>query len=92
MYQWNEEQVMIRDAVRKFIEKEIKPKLEEIEHGDSPPYPLIRRMLSTFGMDVMARENFQRQIEFEKLTEEARAKGQEPPAKKRREGGDGSLM
>ncbi len=92
MYQWNEEQVMIRDAVRKFIEKEIKPRLEEMEHGDSPPYPFIRRMLSTFGMDVMARENFQKQIEFEKLAEEAKAKGQEPPPRKRREGGDSSLM
>jgi alkylation response protein AidB-like acyl-CoA dehydrogenase len=92
MYQWNEEQVMIRDAVRKFIEKEIKPRLEEIEHGDSPPYPLIRRMLSTFGMDVMARENFQRQIEFEKLVEEAKTKGQELPPEKEREGRDSSLM
>ena len=92
MYQWNEEQVMIRDAVRKFIEKEIKPRLEEIEHGDSPPYPIIRQMLSTFGMDVMARENFQRQIEIEKSGEEAKAKGQEPPPKKRREGSDSSLM
>ena len=92
MYQWNEEQVMIRDAVRKFIEKEIKPRLEEIEHGDSPPYPLIRRMLSTFGMDVMARENFQRQIEYEKLVEEAKAKGRELPPEKEREGRDSSLM
>jgi acyl-CoA dehydrogenase len=92
MYQWNEEQVMIRDAVRKFIEKEIKPRVEEIEHGDSPPYPIIRRMLSTFGMDVMARENFQRQIEAEKSAEEAKAKGLESPPRKRREGGNSSLM
>ena len=92
MYQWNEEQVMIRDAVRKFIEKEIRPSIEEIEHGDKPPYEIIRKLISTFGMDVMARENFQRQIEVEKSAEEAKAKGQEPPPKKRREGGDSSLM
>jgi acyl-CoA dehydrogenase len=92
MYQWNEEQVMIRDAVRKFIEKEIKPHLEEIEHGDKPPYEILRKLISTFGMDVMARENFKRQIEFEKLVEKANAEGQEPPQKQKREGRDNSMM
>ncbi len=92
MYQWNEEQVMIRDAIRKFIEKEVKPRLEEIEHGDMPPYDIIRKLLKSFGMDVMARENFQKQIEAEKSAEEAKAKGLEPPTKKRRAGGDGALM
>jgi acyl-CoA dehydrogenase len=92
MYQWNEEQVMIRDAVRKFIEKEIKPKLWELEHGDLPPYDIIRNMMRTFGMDVMALENFNRQIEFEKKVEEALAKGEEAPQRKREGVGDGSLM
>jgi alkylation response protein AidB-like acyl-CoA dehydrogenase len=92
MYKWNEEQIMIRDAVRKFIEKEIKPKLWELEHGDLPPYDIIRNMIRTFGMDVMALESFNRQIEFEKKVEEALAKGQEPPQRKREEGGGGSLM
>jgi alkylation response protein AidB-like acyl-CoA dehydrogenase len=92
MYQWNEEQVMIRDAVRKFIEKEIKPNLWELEHGDLPPYDIIRTMMRTFGMDVMALENFNQQIEFEKKVEEALAKGEEPPQRKREGGGDGSLM
>jgi len=92
MVEWNEEQVMIRDAVRKFIEKEIKPRLWEIEHEEMPPYENIRKMISTFGMDVMAKENFKRQIEFEKNAEEAKKKGKEPPQKKKREGGDTSLM
>lgn len=92
MYEWNEEQVMIRDAVRKFIEKEIKPKLSEIEHGEMPPYEIIRKMISTFGMDVMAIENFKKQIEFEKNAEEAKAKGEEPPERKRERRGDPSLM
>jgi len=92
MYEWNEEQVMIRDAVRKFIEKEIKPRIQEMEHGDLPPYELIRKMIQTFGMDVMAKENFNKQIELEKKAEEAKAKGEAPPEKKRGRGGDPSLM
>jgi acyl-CoA dehydrogenase len=92
MIEWNEEQVMIRDAVRKFIDKEIKPKLDELEQGDLPPYEIMRKMIRTFGMDVMALENFKKQIEFEKKCEEAMAKGEEPPEKKNRRGGDSSLM
>ena len=38
MIEWNEQQQMIRDAVRKFIEAEIVPIVEELEHGDTPPY------------------------------------------------------
>jgi len=91
MYEWNEEQVMIRDAVRKFIEKEIKPKLSEIEHGDMPPYEILRRMVRTFGIDVMAIENFKKQIEFEKKVEEAKARGEEPPERKRAGRGDPSM-
>ena len=32
------EQLMLRDALRKFIAAEIKPRLTELEHGDTPPY------------------------------------------------------
>jgi acyl-CoA dehydrogenase len=92
MFEWNEEQVMIRDAVRKFIEKEIKPKLDELEHGDLPPYEIIRKMIRAFGMDVMALENFKKQIEFEKKYQEAQAKGEELPEKKSRRNRDSSLM
>ena len=38
MIEWSESQLMIRDAVRKFVEAEIKPRLEELEYGDTPPY------------------------------------------------------
>ena len=57
---------MIRDAVRRFVEKEIKPNLEELEHGDMPPYDILRKLFATFGMDAMARERVPRRIEREK--------------------------
>ena len=56
MFEWSEEQLMIRDAVRQFVEAEIAPKREELEHGDLPPYDILRKLFSTFGMDVMARD------------------------------------
>src|SRR3954451_14262830 len=69
MFEWSEEQRMIRDAVRQFIEAEIVPKRDELEHGDLPPYDLLRKLFATFGMDAMARESFKRRIEAEKSGE-----------------------
>jgi alkylation response protein AidB-like acyl-CoA dehydrogenase len=66
MFEWSEEQLMVRDAVRQFVEKEIKPNLTELEHGDTPPYDVLRKMFRTFGMDAMARDRFARQIAKEK--------------------------
>jgi hypothetical protein len=63
MYEWSEEQQMVRAAVRDFIQKEVVPQHWELEHGDLPPYDILRKLFATFGMDSMARDRFQRQIE-----------------------------
>lgn len=78
---------MLRDAVRQFIQREIVPIHDELEHGDTPPYDVLRKLFSTFGMDVMAREGFKKRIEAEKLAEEAKAKGKPVPERRSREGG-----
>jgi acyl-CoA dehydrogenase len=54
---------MIRDVVRRFVDSEVRPKLDDLEHGDLPPYDIIRKLYATFGMDAMARDSFKRQIE-----------------------------
>ena len=64
MYKWSDEQLMVQDAVRQFVEAEIKPHVEELEHGDLPPYDILRKLFATFGMDSMARDRFKRQIDF----------------------------
>ena len=69
MYQWSDEQLMVREAVRRFVEDEIKPNLDELEHGDTPPYDVLRKMIRTFGIDAMARDSFKRRIEAEKAGE-----------------------
>jgi acyl-CoA dehydrogenase len=66
MYEWSEELKMIRDAVRQFVDNEIRPHREELEHGDLPPYDLLRKLYKTFGMDALARDAFARRIEAEK--------------------------
>jgi len=84
MYEWSESQLIIRDAVRQFVESEIAPHVEELEHGDLPPYELLRKLYSTFGMDEMARSRFAKQIEAEKAGEAPKkgARGGADPAAK----------
>lgn len=41
------------------------PHREELEHGDLPPYDLLRRMFSTFGIDMAARASYERRFDEE---------------------------
>ncbi|MDP2290597.1 MAG: acyl-CoA dehydrogenase family protein [Actinomycetota bacterium] len=84
MFEWSDEHQMIRDAVKRFVDEEVRPHVEELEHGDLPPYDILRKLFATFGMDAMARDRFKKQIEREK----AAAAGDATPAKESR-GGDG---
>jgi alkylation response protein AidB-like acyl-CoA dehydrogenase len=56
MIEWSQNDLMIRDAVRAFIDKEIRPNVDALESGDMLPYPIIRKLFSQFGIDVMAAE------------------------------------
>jgi acyl-CoA dehydrogenase len=56
--EWSETDALIRDAIREFVDREIRPHLDELEHGGLPPYELIRRFFKAFGIDAMARESF----------------------------------
>ena len=69
MIEWSEQHQMIRDAVRRFVESEIEPNVEALEHGDMPPYEILRKMFQTFGMDEMARSRFPKQLEGRKAGE-----------------------
>ena len=92
MYAWNEEQLMIRNAVREFVEAEIAPKREELEFGDTPPYDLLRKLFATFGMDQMAKDRFTKTIAFERSVQAAAVAGETPPERESKgEGHDPSL-
>ena len=75
MYEWSEEDLMVRDAVRGFIDKEIRPHIDELETGVLPPYDIIRNLLKTFGVDAMASDA----LEKEFARDEAVARGEAEP-------------
>lgn len=62
MYEWSEEDLMVRDAVRGFIDKEIRPHIDELETGVLPPYDIIRNLLKTFGVDAMAADALEKEF------------------------------
>ena len=73
MYEWSETDLMIRDAVRAFIDKEIRPNLDALESGEIPPYPIIRKLFAEFGIDAMARDGVEKLL----ARERAKASGED---------------
>lgn len=69
MIAWTEQQQMIRSMVRDFVEKEIVPHIDDLEYNGLPPYDILRKLYKTFGMDVMAAANFDKQIAREEAGE-----------------------
>jgi alkylation response protein AidB-like acyl-CoA dehydrogenase len=66
MIEWSEMHLSIRDAMRRFIEAEVVPKIKDIEHGGEPPYDVLRKLVATFGLKDMAEARFASQIAKEK--------------------------
>jgi acyl-CoA dehydrogenase len=87
MFEWSEELKMVRDAVRSFVDTEIRPFREELEHGDLPPYDLLRKLYKTFGMDQMAADSFDKRIAAEEAPPAAAA-----PAERQGGGGGFTLL
>ncbi|MFZ0767625.1 MAG: acyl-CoA dehydrogenase family protein [Acidimicrobiales bacterium] len=63
MYEWSEEHQAIIDVVRRFVDEEIRPHVDDLEHYGVPPYEILRKMYDVFGLPALARENFQRQLD-----------------------------
>lgn len=62
MIEWGEQHLAIRDSFRRFVEAEIKPRREELEHGDTPPYEVLRKMFATFGLRDMSLMRYEAEL------------------------------
>jgi alkylation response protein AidB-like acyl-CoA dehydrogenase len=71
MFDFSEEQKMVRSMVRRWVEANLVPAVDALESEEILPYDLMRDMLRTFGIDEMARGS------LKKL--EARQEQGEPP-------------
>jgi hypothetical protein len=87
MIEWSEQHLLIRDMVRRFIDAEIKPHHEELEHGDLPPYDILRKMMRTFGLDEAAKARFAK-----RMTQESASEPGEAGSERRMGDADGAAM
>ncbi len=62
MIEWSDTHLAIRDMFRRFVDSEVKPNIDAIEHSDTPPYAILRKMADTFGFAEMARAQFAREL------------------------------
>ncbi|BBX44120.1 acyl-CoA dehydrogenase family protein [Mycobacterium cookii] len=73
MFEWSDTDLIMRDTVREFIDKEIRPQLDVLETGELSPYPLARKLFSEFGLDVLAAEAVKTMLDKERANLEAAA-------------------
>ncbi|QZA06243.1 acyl-CoA/acyl-ACP dehydrogenase [Mycolicibacter heraklionensis] len=87
MFEWSETDLIMRDTVRGFIDKEIRPHLDALETGEIPPYPIARKLFSEFGLDVLAGEAVKNMLDKQR----AKAESDAPAADRESSGGMGDL-
>ena len=80
MYEWSDEHQAIAAVVRRFVDEEVRPHLDDIEHNGVAPYEILRKMYEVFGLKDLARESFHRQLERKKSGEEPVRRASSDPA------------
>ena len=85
MFEWSDTDLIMRDTIRGFIDKEIRPNLDALETGEISPYPIARKLFSEFGLDVLAAEAVKTMLDKE------RARQGKPETEKKSSGGFGGL-
>jgi alkylation response protein AidB-like acyl-CoA dehydrogenase len=90
MFEWSDTDLIMRDTVREFIDKEIRPQLDALETGELSPYPIARKLFSEFGLDVLAAEAVKRMLDKERAKEAVVDDG-EPRTEKRSSAGLGDV-
>ena len=81
MIEWSETHLSIRDMMRKFVAAEIAPSIRDLEHGDTPPYDVLRKLFATFGIRDMGKMRADRAIARARKREEALERGDDVPRK-----------
>ncbi len=66
MIGWSDADLAIRDAVRDWIDKEVRPHLDQLETGELPPYDIIRKLFADFGIGAMASDALEKMLAAER--------------------------
>ncbi|BBX87382.1 acyl-CoA dehydrogenase family protein [Mycolicibacterium aubagnense] len=91
MIEWSDTDEIMRDTMREFIDKEIRPHLDRLESGELSPYRFARKLFSEFGLDEMAAEAVKNMLDKQRAKAEATATGEAPVKKGESGGGLGEI-
>src|SRR5690349_4030339 len=89
MLEWTDVDLAVRDAVREFVDKEIRPHVDALESGEMEPYPIIRKLFTTFGIAEMSRESLNKRLT--RLREGGESSSEDAPSGGAMGGGSGSM-
>jgi len=92
MIEWSDTDLMVRDAVRQFVDKEIRPHVDELETGAMSPYPIARKLFSQFGLDAMAAESVKKMLDRERAKLDGESAAEESDEKPDESGGFGGAV
>jgi alkylation response protein AidB-like acyl-CoA dehydrogenase len=90
MFEWSDTDLMVRDAVRQFVDKEIRPNLDELETGQLSPYPIARKLFSQFGLDAMAAESVKKMLDRERAKQTDERVPENPESQEKQDSSDDS--
>ena len=90
MFEWSDTDLMVRDAVRQFVDKEIRPNLDELESGQLSPYPIARKLFSQFGLDAMAAESVKKMLDRERAKQNGERAPENPEKQEKQDSSDDS--
>ena len=82
MFEWSDTDLIMRDTIRGFIDKEIRPNLDTLETGEISPYPIARKLFSEFGLDVLAAEAVKTMLDNERVEAGSQADARRTTEKK----------
>ena len=90
MFEWSDTDLMVRDAVRQFVDKEIRPNLDELESGQLSPYPIARKLFNQFGLDAMAAESVKKMLDRERTRQGGARAPENPESQEKQDSSDDS--
>ena len=72
-FTWSDDDLTVREEVRKWVDKVVRPAREDLEHGGVPPYAIAREYYATFGIAEAAAEKFDWEIARDEALAEGRS-------------------
>ncbi|MCC6216997.1 MAG: acyl-CoA dehydrogenase family protein [Polyangiaceae bacterium] len=76
MFEWNEQQEMMRSVLRQWLATHLEPATPDLEEGRALPYELMRKLFQDFGMAELVAQSARKVMEKKRRGEAFRGGGE----------------